>query len=86
MRRSTCISLARAAQAAWGRLLVMSVTRQARASVCLHDGSGKGCYGCAIMIGFGGALPQSAFDGLPVACKPHGGKLGTSGSNRAAAS
>lgn len=58
-----------AAHTAWGRVIVMSLVRQSRVASCRHDGTGKGCYGCSIMMGFGGMLPQSAFDALPANCK-----------------
>ena len=58
-----------AAQTAWGRVIVMSLVRQSRAASCRHDGMGRGCYGCSIMLGFGGMLPQSAFDAFLVNCE-----------------
>jgi len=48
----------------WASSVVMSLTRQTRASACSHDGTGDGCYACAMMLGYGVFLPQSALDEL----------------------
>jgi hypothetical protein len=41
---------------------VMSFIREARAAACSHDGTGDGCYGCIMMLAYGGFLPQPALD------------------------
>jgi hypothetical protein len=51
-----------AMQMLWARLIVASAIRKARAVTCSHDGTGKVCYGCALMLGFGGFLPQFTLD------------------------
>jgi hypothetical protein len=40
----------------------MSFIREARAAACSHDGTGDGCYGCIMMLAYGGFLPQPALD------------------------
>jgi len=48
----------------WARYVVMSAICEARASACSHDGSGNGCYSCALLFGYGFFLPQAALDEL----------------------
>jgi hypothetical protein len=44
------------------RLVLLSLLLEARAAACLHDGRNGSCYGCAMMIGYGGFLPQATLD------------------------
>jgi hypothetical protein len=48
----------------WAKVHIAWLTQESRAIVCPHDGTGDGCYGCAIMFGYGFSLPQAVLDQL----------------------